>query len=191
MCCGAPGVILVIARGAGAGNGRDPLGSRAQTKETSDRMRGGLNVNGAMSVKRTGRGAVRRLAGVSVALVLSVAGLASGAVGVAAAAGKPATRAVSAGRDHRALVGDPTALGGRVSAGWQGLPNRWRIVSKPINARGHDAPKLSSATRLDARLRAKVPGRYTLRLTAGSGSDMRSDTVVLSEIPATPMVPFE
>ena len=139
-----------------------------------------------------GRGALRRLSGLSVALMLPLLiGIASGPVGIAAAAAKPATRAVSAGRDHRVVVGVRTELSGRVGAAWRGLPDRWRIVSEPRNARGHEAPKLSSATSLDAGFRAKVPGQYTLRLTAGRGSNTKSDAVVLSEIPQTPMVPIE
>ena len=41
------------------------------------------------------------------------------------------------------------------------------------------------------RFRAHAPGRYTLRLVAGSGSTARSDTVTLSVVPPTPLVSVE
>jgi hypothetical protein len=50
---------------------------------------------------------------------------------------------------------------------------------------------LSHADELAASFRADAPGRYTMRLMAGSGSTARSDTVTLSVVPATPLVSVE
>ena len=50
---------------------------------------------------------------------------------------------------------------------------------------------LSHPDQAATRFRAHAPGRYTLRLVAGSGSTARSDTVTLSVVPPTPLVSVE
>ncbi len=141
---------------------------------------------GSPQSRNVGRGAL-----VLAGLLICVLSALTGGAGTAGAAVTSMTRGVSAGRDHVGLVGDPTFLSGRVTALRRGQPDRWQVIAKPSNARGHNAPELSSATGLDARLHVKVPGTYRMRLTVGTGATSASDEVDVDEELDTPMVPFE
>jgi hypothetical protein len=95
---------------------------------------------------------------------------------------------VGAGRDRRVVVGERIDLGGRVGSRRRGERVRWRLVKRP-GARASRAPvKLFRASRAGADFKATRPGRYTLRLTRGRGRALRSDTVTLSAVHATPLV---
>jgi hypothetical protein len=95
---------------------------------------------------------------------------------------------VGAGRDRRVVVGERIDLGGRVGPRRRGQRVRWRLV-KRTGARTSRSPvKLFQANRAGADFKATRPGHYTLRLIRGSGRALRSDTVTLSAVYATPLV---
>ena len=102
-----------------------------------------------------------------------------------------------AGPDQRVVVGEPTVLGGRVVPATTGRRARihWRLVSAPRRSRARrvasPATVLSHPGNVAAGFRAHAPGRYTLRLTAGSGRRARSDSVTLAVVPRNPLVAID
>ena len=105
---------------------------------------------------------------------------------------------VGAGRDRRVVVGDVTVLDGRDLGGkarGRDALVHWRAVSAPRRYAARRATSaatvLSHPDEVAAGFRADAPGRYTLRLTAGSGSTARSDSVTLSVVPPTPLVSID
>jgi hypothetical protein len=95
---------------------------------------------------------------------------------------------VGAGRDRRVVVGARIDLGGRVGPRRQGRRVRWRLVKRTGARTSRPPVKLFHANRAGADFKATKPGRYTLRLVRGRGRALRSDTVTLSVVYATPLV---
>jgi hypothetical protein len=74
---------------------------------------------------------------------------------------------------------------------------RWKLVRGPLRGAARaartatPAASLKSASGATADFRPLEPGRYTLRLTAGSGSRAASDTVALDALPRNRLVPID
>jgi hypothetical protein len=194
---------LLTARGSGVGNVETvgPIDGEDNRRVTHARLRpasvpvvasdalpatkpiGVWMTRSGRSMSHLARGWMRALTLASLVAV----GLAA-QVGVAAA--RPQRQAVSAGRDRRVVVGDTIKLEGRVARTRTGSLDRWKVTYEPRNARGRKAASLRSSG-LVARFRARVPGVYRLRLAVGRGAAAISDSMSLTEIPATPMVPVD
>jgi hypothetical protein len=142
-------------------------GVRALRASRSHGLRRGTNVL-RVTVRRSG-GAARRA---TVRFVVQTQG-----------------RLVGAGRDRRVAIGSLVSLRGAVTNLASGSKTRWKLVDGPRRGRAHGAlARLTSPTGINAGFRPRVPGSYTLRLTAGSGGTARSDAVTFDAVPRSLLV---
>jgi hypothetical protein len=108
---------------------------------------------------------------------------------------------VGAGRDRELAVDGKVRIRGAVRTqprGDAGAKLRWRLVRAPRRSPAHDAllggaapHTLTSPGGKSASFRPRVPGSYTLRLSAGGGSRAASDTVTFDVKPRNLLVPIE
>jgi len=113
-----------------------------------------------------------------------------------------------AGRDRRIAVGSKMKLRGRLAlhpAGPRSRAVRWEVVRAPrrsaLRRRGRATTAstgaraatgvLASATGPTPSIRPDVPGRYTVRMTVGSGSTATSDSAVVYAVPPSPFMPVD
>jgi hypothetical protein len=109
---------------------------------------------------------------------------------------------VGAGKDRPVAVGGKVRIRGDVRRATRraaGSKVRWKLVDGPRRSGVRAASvatttppaSLTSTAGMSAGFRPTVPGQYTVRLTAGSGSQTASDTVTLSAAPRSKLVPIE
>lgn len=193
----APGALRVRLNGVAVGSDFGPSrgGVRTLVTSVSHGLRRGRNVL-RVTVPRSGRSPQRATVRFTVRTRRALTG---------------------AGRDRRIAIGATASMVGRT----HGLPRasrpsaRWRVVAGPgvrrtpagrPRTRARSAqrnlanglplaaltpPLLASPAGLAASFRPVVPGRYTLRLTSGSGAARSSDEVTLTAVPRTPLVPID
>jgi hypothetical protein len=108
---------------------------------------------------------------------------------------------VGAGRDRELAVDGKVQIRGAVRTkprGDAGAKLRWKLIRAPRRSPAHDALlggaaplTLTSPGGRTASFRPRVPGRYTLRLSAGGGSRAASDTVTFEATPPSRLVPID
>lgn len=108
---------------------------------------------------------------------------------------------VGAGRDRELAVDGKVQIRGAVRTtprGDAGAKLRWKLIRAPRRSPAHDAllggaapHALISPGGRSASFRPRVPGRYTLRLSAGGGSRAASDTVTFEATPRGRLVPID
>jgi hypothetical protein len=109
---------------------------------------------------------------------------------------------VGAGRNRPVAINGTVRLRGQLRPATRRAARtklRWKLIHAPrrsgvraASAQAATQPAgLTSAAGLTAGFRPTVPGRYTLSLTAGSGSQTASDTVTVSATPRNLLVPIE
>jgi hypothetical protein len=104
---------------------------------------------------------------------------------------------VGAGRDRTVVVGERSALLGRVlpRRGRHRGITRWRVVGGPRRgasaARAGRRARLSSPAGRTAGLTPTAPGTYTVKFTSGTGKDAISDWVTIDAVEDGPLVPID
>jgi hypothetical protein len=108
---------------------------------------------------------------------------------------------VGAGRDRELAINGKVQIRGAVRTaprGDAGAKLRWKLIRAPRLSPAHDALlggaaplTLTSPGGKSAAIRPRVPGRYTLRLSAGGGSRAASDTVTFEATPRGRLVPID